>query len=68
MSPVGLNSLGTRMKVLSSNCHNFKELSALAKTIRSLYNTAYFKNVFLTNLTTFSNINRLLIPWYIHPV
>ena len=48
MSPIGLNSLETRMKVLRLNCYNFKKLSLLAQTIRALYNSAYFENVFLT--------------------
>ena len=52
MSPIGLNSLESRMKVLSSNCYYFKRLSVMAQTIRFLYNSAYFENVFLTILTT----------------
>ena len=42
-SPIGLNSLETRMKVLSPNCHNFHKLSS----IRSLCNSTYFKKPFL---------------------
>ena len=48
MSPIGSNSLETRMIVLSQICYTFKKFSVLAQTIRSLYNSAYLKNAFLT--------------------
>ena len=51
MSPKGLNSLETRMKVSSPNYYTFKKPSILAQTIRGSYNSAYFKNVFLKILT-----------------
>ena len=51
MSPIGLSSLETRMKVLSPNYYNFKKPLMLAHTIRASYNIAYFKNVFLKILT-----------------
>ena len=50
MSPMGLSSLEKQMKILSPNCYNFKKLSIPAQTIRFLYNSAHFKNAFLTNL------------------
>ena len=42
MSPIGLNSLETRMKVSSPNCYNFNNPSVLAQAIRSLHSSAYF--------------------------
>ena len=57
----------SRMKVFSSNGHDFKKLSELAKTTRSSYNSAYFKNVFLTILTVVKNIKVLLILWHTYP-
>ena len=42
---IGLNSLETRMKVLGPNLYGFKKRTALAQTIRSTQNSAYFKNV-----------------------
>ena len=49
MSPKGLISLETRMKVSSPNSYNFKKQpSVLAQTIGSSHNGAYFKNVLLT--------------------
>ena len=68
MSPIGLNSVEKRMKVSSPNCYNFKKLSVLVQTIRSLYKSAYFTNVFLTILTAVWNIKVFLIPWHTHPV
>ena len=44
---IGLNSLETRMKVSSQNYYSFKKPLILAQTIRSSYNSAHFKNVFL---------------------
>ena len=41
------------MKVSNPNCYNFEKLSVLPQAIRSLqslYNNGYFKNVFLTIL------------------
>ena len=66
-SPIGLNSLEARIKVLSPNCYNFNKLSVLVQTIRSLYSSAYFKNVFLTIFTAVCNIKVFLIPWYTQP-
>ena len=51
MSPKGLSSLDTRMKVSSPNCYNFKKPLILAQTIRSSHNSVYFKNLFLMILT-----------------
>ena len=68
MSPERLNSLETKIKVLSQNCDNFKKPSVLAQTIGSSHNSAYFKNVFLTILTAVWSIKVFLIPWYTHPV
>ena len=68
MSPIGLSSLQTGMKASSPNCYNFKKPSVLVHTIRSLHNSAYSKNVFLTILTAVSSIKVFLIPWYTHPV
>ena len=55
------------MKAVSPNCYNLKKLSAQAQT-RSLYNGAYFKNVFLTILIAVWNIKVFLIPQCTHPV
>ena len=49
MSPIGLNSLQTRMKVFSPNCYAFKKPSVLAQTIGNSHNSAYFKRRFLNN-------------------
>ena len=68
MSPIGLSSLGTRMKILSPDCYNFKKLSVQAQSIRSLCNSAHFKNAFLTILIAVWNINVFLIPLYTHLV
>ena len=57
MSPIGLNSLGTRVKVSSPNRYNLKKPSVLAQGIRALHNSAYFKNVFLNILTAFWSIS-----------
>ena len=62
MFPIGLNQR------LKPKLFNFKKLSVLAQTIRSLYNSAYFKNVFLTILIAAWNIKVFVIPWYTHPV
>ena len=43
MSQIGLSSLEPRMKILSPDCYNFKKLSVLAHTIRSLCSNAYLK-------------------------
>ena len=67
MSPIGLNSLETKMKVLSPNCHDFKKLSVRSQTIRSLCNCTYFQNVFLKILIAVWDIKVFLIPWYTHP-
>ena len=68
MSPIGLNSLETRMKVSSPNCYDFKKPSILAQRIRSLHKSSYFRNVFLTILTAVWSIKVFLIPWHTHPV
>ena len=34
MSPIGLNSLEARMKVLSANCYNFKKLYFISSTMK----------------------------------
>ena len=64
MSPIGLSSLETRMKILRPNCYNFKKLSVLAQTVGSLCNSASFKNAFLTILIAVWNVKMFLIPWY----
>ena len=68
MSPIGLNSLETKMKVSIPNRYDFKKPSILAQTIRSLHNGAYFKSVFLTILTAVWTIKVFLMPWYTNPV
>ena len=68
MSAIGLSSPESRMKILSLDCYNFKKLSVLSQTIRSLYNSAYFKNAFLTILIAVWNIKVFHISWYTHPV
>ena len=68
MSPIGLNSLETRMKVSSPNYYNFKKPSILAQTIRSSYNSAHFEYVFLKTLTAVWSIKVFLMPWYTYPV
>ena len=60
--------LETRMKVSSPNYYNFKKPSILAQTIRSSYNSAHFKNVFLKTLTAVWSIKVFLMPWYTYPV
>ena len=42
ISPIGLDSLETRMKVLNPNCYNFKKLSVLAQTISFLVQQRIF--------------------------
>ena len=49
MSPIRFSSLEIRMKVLSPDYYNFKKLSVLSQTIRSLYNSVYFLKRFLNN-------------------
>ena len=65
---IGLNSLEKRMKVSGPNCYSFTKRTVLAQTVRFTYNSAYFKNVFLTMLTAVWSIKVFLIPWYTHPV
>ena len=60
--------LETRMTVSSPNYYNFKKPSILAQTIRSSYNSAHFKNVFLKTLTAVWSIKVFLMPWYTYPV
>ena len=61
MSLIGLNSLETRIKILSRNCYDFKKLSVPTQTIRSLYSNACFENVFLTILIAVWNIKVFLM-------
>ena len=56
MSPVGLSSLETRMKILSPDCYNLKKLLVLAHTVRSLCNNACCKSAFLTILIAVWNV------------
>ena len=68
-SPIGLSSTEIRMKMLSPNCHSFNTLSVLDQTIRSLCNSAYFKNnALFTILIAVWNLKVFLIPWYTHPI
>ena len=46
MSPIGLNSLETRIKVLNPNCYNFKILSVQAENFSIFYNCAYLEKFF----------------------
>ena len=50
----------TRTNILGPNCYDFKKLSVLAQTIRSLYNSLDFKKVFLAILTAVWNIKCFL--------
>ena len=68
MSPVGLSSLETRMKISIPGCYNFKKLSVPDHTIRALCNSGYFKNALLTILIAVSNVQVFPIPWYTYPV
>ena len=68
MSPIGLNSLETRMKVSRPNCFNFKTPSALAETILDPLTTVHIKNMFLTILTAVWSIKVFLITWNTYPV
>ena len=56
-----------KMKVSDPNFYHFKKLSVLAQTIRSLYNSAYLKNILFGFLIVFWKIKVLLIPWYTQP-
>ena len=60
MSPNGLNSLETRMKVSSPN-YNFKIHSVLAQTIGSSHNSAYLENVFLTISTEYKSVSCTMV-------
>ena len=55
MSPVGLCSLKSSMEVSSPDCYDLKKLSVLSQSIRSLYNSPYFKNAFSTILIAIWN-------------
>ena len=67
-SPIGLNSVETRMKFSSPNCYHFKKRSVLAQTIRSLYNSAYFKNILSAIFIVVWKIKVFLMSLYTHPV
>ena len=50
MAPISLSSLETRMKVLSPNYYDFKNLSVPTQTFSFLFHCMYLKSVFLTIL------------------